>query len=61
MRRGQSSVEPLLGFTAVILAGLFVCWFNMPRLQALVYEASVWFEGSSWFDDAARLLGQEDA
>jgi hypothetical protein len=61
MRRGQSSVEPLLGFTAVIFAGLLLCWFNMARLQGLVYEASLWFEGSKWFDDAARLVGQGDA
>lgn len=56
-RRGQSSVEPLLGFSALWLAGLSVCWWRFDALLVAVHDVSVAFQQSALFDWIANRLG----
>lgn len=50
MQRGQSSVEGMLRFTAVMLALLGLCWWQFDRLLPLVNDVSMRFQETAMFD-----------
>lgn len=57
MRRGQSTVESMLAFTAIMLVLLLLAWFNLDALLGVVYEVSLKVQEMDWFDRAVELLG----
>lgn len=49
MRAGQSSVEPLLVLTAIVMAVVFVLHWRFDELYALVVHVAHQLEREEWF------------
>lgn len=47
----------MLGFSALWLAGLGVCWWRFDALLVVVHDVSVDFQESALFDWIANRLG----
>lgn len=47
----------MLGFSALWLAGLSVCWWRFDALLVVVHDVSVEFQESALFDWIANRLG----
>lgn len=56
LRRGQSSVEPLLVGSVVVLVGLAVCSWQFEALLAVVHEVSVELQTTAFFDQIVEWV-----
>ena len=56
MRRGQSSVEPLLVATALVLGVLFVLHWRFDTLYAVVIDVADQLEREEWFHRMVAYL-----
>ena len=58
MRTGQSSVEGMLKFTAVMLVLLGLCWWQFDRLLPLVNDVSIRFQETAMFDQIVEWVSE---
>ena len=56
VRRGQSSVEPLLVGTAVVLLGLALIHYRFDEFYAFVVSVGKQWEGEEWFKQIVAKL-----
>ncbi len=58
MQSGQSSVEGMLRFTAIMLVLLGLCWWQFDRLLSLVNDVSIRLQETAMFDQIVEWVSE---
>ena len=56
MRRGQSSVEPMLVFSAVVLVAVAACYWRIDDLVVVVQRVAAGLESSEHFERLRAIV-----